>query len=102
MADTDQEKPVPGIPGEIRYVTTDDLNDSPSRVYTQTYSLQKATKNGCRIRATDAGTNSLGYINLKDHPLAYIYIGNAVLDQLSKDGKLPMEFTIELRATSWE
>jgi len=57
--------------------------------------------NGCRVKAVDAEANSLGYINLKKHPLAYIYIGNQVLELLAQDGQIPISFKVTVEPVEW-
>jgi|TARA_R110000787_G_scaffold152555_3_gene266437 hypothetical protein len=70
--------------------------------YTQTYQLQKATQNGVRVKAIDASGNSLQYINLRDHDVPYVYLSKALLDRQRNGGKLPIEFTITIKASAWE
>jgi len=98
-----ENKSVPLFRSEtLRVDETDKRNGKPSKVYTQSYQLQKATKNGARIKAIDAEQNSLHYINLRDHDVPYVYVSKRLLDSMREGGNLPVEFTLTIEASAWD
>jgi hypothetical protein len=85
----------------LRLDSTDEQSGTQSKVFTQRYQLQKATKNGARIKAIDAEQNSLHYINLRDHDVPYVYVSKRLLDSMRNGGNIPVEFTITIEAVEW-
>lgn len=77
-------------------------SEPSKRGYTQTYKIQKATKNGARFVAVDAELNSLKYINLADHDFPYFYVSKRLLQSLADEGgNIPVTLTIRLEPVEW-